>query len=92
MTEETFAADEVRQGDVLYRLGIIGEAAGQVPEHLRDRYEDIPWRRLRETRNVVAHAYFGVNMPRIWRLAARDLPRIAERLQAMLDAEDAADP
>jgi len=88
---EGFAADEVLQGNVLHRLAVIGEAAGQVPEQIRDRYPVVPWRRLRETRNVISHVYFGVNLTRIWRLAKVDLPQVAAELRAILAARGEAE-
>ncbi|KAF0208277.1 MAG: DUF86 domain-containing protein [Actinomycetota bacterium] len=49
------------QGAILYQLMILGEAAKQVPEALRVRYGDIPWRRIAGLRDKIVHYYFGLN-------------------------------
>lgn len=43
-------------------LEIMGEAAGRVTPELRERYSEIPWRDIGDTRNRVIHQYFDVDM------------------------------
>jgi uncharacterized protein with HEPN domain len=37
----------------------VGEAAGNVPGEIRERYWQIPWRKIIGMRNRVAHDYLG---------------------------------
>jgi uncharacterized protein with HEPN domain len=46
---------------VLQKLAIIGEAASRVSKDLRSRYDEVPWARIVAFRNILVHAYFGVD-------------------------------
>ena len=63
---------------------IIGEAARQIPEKVREANPDIPWREITGMRNKLTHEYFGVNTKVIWRTVQEDLPVIIPALRNML--------
>ena len=63
---------------------IIGEAARQIPEDVRDANSEIPWREIMGMRNKLTHEYFGVNTKVVWRTVQEDLPVIIAALQKML--------
>lgn len=44
--EDDFYEDTQIQDAVLRRLEIIGEAVKNVPQDLRDKYPEIPWKKL----------------------------------------------
>jgi uncharacterized protein with HEPN domain len=46
---------------VLYNFAVIGEAARQVPQEVREAQPGLPWREMGDMRNVVIHEYFGVD-------------------------------
>jgi uncharacterized protein with HEPN domain len=58
---DAFAADGMRYDATLRNLELIGEAATHVPDELRARAPDVPWRQVIATRNRVAHAYLGID-------------------------------
>lgn len=84
---DRFATDMVLQGDVLYRLSIIGEAVANIPEPLKTRYPSIPWRDVRNMRNVITHVYFGVDLARVWDVIEQDLRPLASQLTGLLQHE-----
>ena len=65
-------------------LEIMGEAAGRVTAELRERYPEIPWRDIGDTRNRVIHEYFDVDMEIVEAIVRDDLPPLTERLEAIL--------
>ncbi|MBI2299100.1 MAG: DUF86 domain-containing protein [Armatimonadetes bacterium] len=83
----SFEQDEVLQGDVIYRIGILGEAAANIPDELKARYPDIPWTDIRRFRNFVTHVYFGLVSARIWRVVSERLVPLREQLLALMQAE-----
>lgn len=76
MTFEQFAADDKTAFAVIRALEIIGEAAKNVPEGVRNSYPTIPWREMAGTRDKVIHAYFGVNLEVVWKTVQEDLPAV----------------
>jgi len=66
--EEEFYENSFVQDAVLRRLEIIGEAVKNIPEDFRTKYPDIPWRQIAGMRDVLIHAYFGVNLRRVWKV------------------------
>jgi uncharacterized protein with HEPN domain len=46
---------------VVHNLQIIGEAAKQIPDEIRQKYPETAWRKIAGLRDIIAHAYFMVN-------------------------------
>ena len=69
---------------VIHSLEIIGEAARQIPENVRQSQPEIQWREIAAMRNKLTHEYFGVNTKVIWRTVHEDLPIIIPLLKKML--------
>ena len=65
MSYEQFAADKRTVNAVLRSIEIIGEATKNVPEDVRARYPQIPWREMAGMRDKVIHFYFGVKLDRV---------------------------
>lgn len=78
--EQVFLADTQVQDAVLRRLEIIGEAVKNIPQDFRDKYSQIPWKRIAGLRDVLIHEYFGVNLHRAWKLAKEDIYDLKNQL------------
>jgi uncharacterized protein with HEPN domain len=61
ITYEQFVGDKKTINAVLRSIEVIGEAAKNVPEGIRARYPDIPWKEMAGMRDKVIHFYFGVD-------------------------------
>jgi uncharacterized protein with HEPN domain len=85
---ETFEDDETLVKAVLYDFIIIGEASANVPDEVQQRYPDLPWRLMKDMRNVAAHEYFQVDLPTIWRTIHRSLPPLVAPLETILEREE----
>jgi uncharacterized protein with HEPN domain len=79
-----FCTDDKAVYAVIRALEIIGEAARQIPEDIRQSYPEIQWREISAMRNKLTHEYFGVNTEVIWRTVQADLPVIIPLLKKML--------
>jgi uncharacterized protein with HEPN domain len=66
LTYEEFAENVEKQDSVTRRLEIIGEAAKGIPEHLRAKYPDVPWRDITGARDVLVHEYFRIDLEMAW--------------------------
>jgi uncharacterized protein with HEPN domain len=66
---------------------IIGEASKHIPEDIKKRYPEIPWRLMGDMRNVVTHEYFQVRLKLIWQGINNDIPVLIQQLQNLLEKE-----
>lgn len=74
MDFDQFVSDEKTTFAVRHALEIIGEAVKHIPEEIKQEYPSIPWRKIAGTRDVIIHAYFGVDLNVIWKTANERLP------------------
>lgn len=63
---------------------IIGEAVKAVPEELRSAEPEIPWRLIAGFRDVLAHAYFAVEISVVWDAATAKVPALRAACQRLL--------
>ncbi|MCD6093211.1 MAG: DUF86 domain-containing protein [Candidatus Omnitrophica bacterium] len=84
LTSETFAENEMVVDAVIRNLEIIGEASSNIPEDVREKCPDIPWRRMIGLRNITIHEYFGVDLGIIWEIINRNLPETKPKIEAIL--------
>ncbi|MCD4699154.1 MAG: DUF86 domain-containing protein [Phycisphaerae bacterium] len=72
------------QDSVIRQLEIIGEATKNLTRQLRDKYGDVPWRRIAGLRDVLIHNYMGVDLVAVWGITQRDLPVLKEHIRVIL--------
>lgn len=82
--EEAFMGDLRTQDAVIRNFEVIGEAAKRVPDDYRRLHAQIPWQLIAGFRDVLIHAYEGVDVTRVWRIATVDLPRVKVAIMAIL--------
>ena len=60
-SQTSFHADKQKQDAVIRRIEIIGEAAAHVTQATRRTLPELPFRKMRGMRNIVAHDYANVD-------------------------------
>jgi uncharacterized protein with HEPN domain len=74
------AAGSMVHDAVLRNLEVLGEAAKRVPAEIRALAPAIAWRRIAGLRDVLAHAYFGVDEDIIWDVVRTEVPALLPKL------------
>ena len=68
-------------------IEIIGEAAARVTEDSREALPQIPWSSIIAMRNRLIHAYFEVDLDRVWDTVTTDLPPLIASLEQIIASE-----
>ncbi|MCX6026853.1 MAG: DUF86 domain-containing protein [Chloroflexi bacterium] len=82
-----FQGSELVRSAVVQKLAVIGEAAAHVSPDLKARYPEVPWPRIVAFRNILVHAYFGVDWDEVWRAATKESPALRSQIASILRAE-----
>ena len=85
LDKDVFVATPMTYDATLRNLELIGEAAVQVPETVRDAHPEIPWRAIIGTRNRLAHAYLHIDDDIIWTLIVDAVPELLAALRKLLE-------
>ena len=85
----TISYDEFSKNDmvldaVVRELEIIGEAAGNVSDELKNEHSEIPWRESSDMRNFLIHEYFGVNPKNVWDTCKFNLTELENQIKQLL--------
>ena len=85
---DAFSGDELIQTWVVHHLQIIGEATRRLTDEFRAAHPDAPWSKIIGMRNLLVHAYFGIDRDIVWQVVDRDLPVLRERIAAIVEEPD----
>lgn len=77
--------DEKTYDAVVRNLEIIGEAAKHISDDLRKQLPDIEWRKAAGLRDMLAHAYFGIDDDILWDVVQNKVPQLAKAINAFLN-------
>lgn len=80
---EQFIANDMVVDATIRNLEIIGEAARNIPDTVRAKHPEIPWRRMLGLRNIVIHEYFGIDLSIVWEIVTKNLTETKPKILAM---------
>ena len=82
---EQFESDFRINYAVVRALEIVGEATKRLPDDLRQKYSEIPWKGMAGMRDRIIHAYDTVDMEIVWEVVKKDIPIIKPQIQQILE-------
>ena len=82
---KSFLEDSKTCDSVLRCIEVIGEAAKNIPDDLRAKYQSVPWREMAGMRDKVIHGYFVIDFEMVWLVIKEDLPVIKPIIENMLE-------
>jgi uncharacterized protein with HEPN domain len=84
MSYDEFLENQDAQDVVIRSSEIVGEATTPLSGKCRDEHLDIPWREMKQFRNVLIHQYFRLDTRQVWSVSRNDIPEIVEQIQKIL--------
>lgn len=91
-SEAEFKADSQKQDAVIRRIEIIGEATSHLSAETRHAIPELPFRKMRGMRNIVAHDYANVHLTIVWQVATFHVPEICDVLQKFFATHEQPPP
>ncbi|MFH1859978.1 MAG: DUF86 domain-containing protein [bacterium] len=82
---DQFLSDEKTLSAVIQKFEIIGEAAKNVPEFIKEKYPNVAWKDMAGMRDRLIHGYFGVDYLLVWGTIESDIPEIVSLISQIID-------
>ena len=62
----------------------IGELVGVLTDEFKEEHSEIPWKDIRQMRNVVAHKYGSFDFDVLWETVTSDIPELKAFCEGIL--------
>ncbi len=85
MTFDQFLNDDKTSSAVIRKFEIIGEASKSIPEELKKKYPQIPWKDIAGMRDKLIHAYSRVDLSLVWKTILKRLPELKSFINDFLE-------
>lgn len=82
---ETFRNHDMMCSAVIRKFEIIGEAAKNIPEEIKEKYPAIPWKDMSGMRDRLIHFYFGIKYELVWETIKKEIPKVKPPLKKIID-------
>lgn len=87
MSWNEFIEDNKTKYAVNKALENMGEASKRIPESIRKKFPNVPFKQMAGLRDIVTHNYDGISYEMIWEVIKEDLPPIELELNVILSSE-----
>jgi len=87
LSQADLIREEKTYDAVVRNLEIVGEAAKHIPDELRKQLPNIEWRKVAGLRDMLAHAYFGIDDDILWDVIQNKVPQLSKAINEFLNKQ-----
>jgi uncharacterized protein with HEPN domain len=66
VSADDFYHDQKSFDASMMQFVVIGETISRLDESFKKSHSEIPWQKIKDFRNLIAHDYFGIDADEIW--------------------------
>jgi uncharacterized protein with HEPN domain len=85
--KEDLEKEEILKDATYMRIQIIGENVNKIPFKIQNQYPEVEWNRIKDSRDIISHAYTKVNINIIWDLIRIEFPKLKEAINGIYKKE-----
>ena len=82
---EEFYHDSKSFDATMMQFVIIGETISRLDEDFKNSQNQIPWQKIKDFRNIIAHDYFGIDPEEIWDIVNKKLLPLKKEILKIID-------
>ncbi len=87
LSKKTLSKNELKQYAIIRAIEVIGESVKNLPDSLKNKYPNVPWKEIAGTRDKMIHHYFGVDLNIVWDIISKEIPKLKEDIKDILKKE-----
>ncbi|OHD89706.1 HepT-like ribonuclease domain-containing protein [Sulfuricurvum sp. RIFCSPLOWO2_12_FULL_43_24] len=81
---DTFYHDQKSFDASMMQFVVIGEIISRLDENFKTSHSEIPWQKIKDFRNIIAHDYFGIDADEIWDIINNKLLPLKNDIKTLL--------
>ena len=82
--DDDFYHDELSFDATMMQFIVIGEMVLKIDEVFKEDHQTVPWKEIKDFRNIVAHNYFGIDPAEIWSIIQTHLPQLKTEISMLI--------
>jgi len=83
--DDDFYHDELSFDATMMQFIVIGEMVAKISDTYKEDHTGIPWKEVKNFRNIVAHDYFGIDPTEIWSIIVTHIPKLKTQITLLIE-------